>query len=70
MRRPHPCESPGLRLHHCLEVVAAVGALLLQVEADGGEVFVMEGSGQQVPVGLAPFRVGRAQCALGGVQRQ
>lgn len=38
MCRPHASEASGLGLDHRLEVIAAVGTLLLQVGADGGEI--------------------------------
>ena len=38
MRGAHAGEALGLGFHHRAEGVAAVGALLLQVEAEGGEV--------------------------------
>ena len=47
MRRPHASKPPGLGLDHRAEVVAAVSALLLQVEADCGQVFVADRLGQQ-----------------------
>lgn len=51
MRRPDACEPPGLGLDHRAEVVASVSALLLQVEADCGQVFVADRLGQQGAVG-------------------
>ena len=38
MRGAHAGEALGLGFHHRAEGVAAVGALLLQVEVEGGEV--------------------------------
>ena len=64
MRRPHAGEPLGLGFDHRAEVVAAVGALLLQVEAEGGEVFFAQGFGQQRPIAV------RAQGALHGMRRQ
>lgn len=52
MRRAYAGEALGLGFHHRAEVVAAVGALLLQVEADRCEVFVAKRLGQQCPVAL------------------
>ena len=42
MRRPHAGESLGLGFDYCTEIVTAIGALLLQGEADGGEVDVAD----------------------------
>ncbi|HSD18162.1 MAG TPA: hypothetical protein VLC71_13005 [Thermomonas sp.] len=42
MRRPHAGESLGLGFDHCTEIVTTMGALLLQVKADGGEVVVAD----------------------------
>lgn len=36
-------KASDLDFDHCSEVVAAVGALLWQVEADAGEVFIADG---------------------------
>jgi len=47
MRRPDACEPSGFGLDHRAEVVAAVSALLLQVEANCGQVFVADRLGQQ-----------------------
>lgn len=51
MRRLHVSEALGLGFDHRAEVVATVGALLLQVGADGGEVFGVERFCKQVAVG-------------------
>lgn len=42
MRRPHAGEALGLGFDHGTEIVAAVGTLLLQVQADRGEVLVTD----------------------------
>ncbi|MEG3190806.1 hypothetical protein [Lysobacter sp. D1-1-M9] len=57
-------------MDHRLEGVASVRALLLQVCADGGEVPVADGFGEEATVSAASFLVGGAQRALGGVQSQ
>lgn len=64
MRGAHACEALGLGFDHRAEGVAAVGALLLQVEAEGGEVFLAQGFGQQRPIAV------RAQGASHGMWRQ
>ncbi len=46
MRRSHVGEALGLGFDHRAEVVAAIGALLLQVEADCGQVFVADRFGK------------------------
>ena len=51
-------EALGLGFDHRAEIVAPVGALLLQVEADAREVFFADGFGQQCAAGLG------ADCAL------
>ena len=56
MRRPHAGEALGLGFHHRSEIIAAIGALLLHVEADRSEVFVVEGLGQECAVGLGAQR--------------
>lgn len=62
MRRPHVAESLGLGFDHRAEVVAAIGALLLQVEADRGQVVVADRFGRQGTVARG------TQSALDGVR--
>lgn len=57
MRRPHSGKALRLGLDHCLEVIAAVGALLLQVGADGGEVVLGQRFRQERPVSGASQRI-------------
>jgi len=57
MRRPHAGKTLRLGFHHRAEVVAAVGALLLQVSADRGQVFGVERFGQQVAVDVGTHRL-------------
>ena len=64
MRGAHAGEALGLGFHHRAEGVAAVGALLLQVEAEGGEVVLAQSFGQQRPIAVG------AQGALHGMWRQ
>ncbi len=64
MREAHAGEALGLGFHHRAEGVAAVGALLLQVEAEGGEAFFAQGFGQQRPIAVG------AQGALHGMRRK
>lgn len=60
MRGAHAGETLGLGFHRLAEGVAAVGAWLLQVEAEVGEVILAQGFGQQRPVAIrAPGRVAR-----------
>ena len=56
MRLPHPGEALGLGFHHRAEVVAAIGALLLQVEADRGHVIIADRFGKHVAVTLGAER--------------
>ena len=63
MRGAHAGEALGLGFHHRAEGVAAVGALLLQVEADCGQVFVADRLGQQVP---KRGQVHLSRCGAGG----
>ena len=63
-------EAAGLGFHHRAEVVATPGALLLQVLADLGELFVWQRLVQQAaPEGGAPRGVG-IQRKPGGMGRQ
>lgn len=52
---PDAGKALGLGLNHRLKVVPSVGTLLLQVDADGGEVFVAEGFFQQLAIGGRAF---------------
>lgn len=56
MCRPHVGEALGLGFHHRAEVVAAIGALLLQVEADRGHVVIADRFGKHVAVTLGAER--------------
>ena len=56
MRRPYAGEAPGLGFNYRLKIVAAVGALLLQVEADCGEVFVADRLRERLAIGLGAKR--------------
>ena len=47
MCRPNAGEALGLGFDHRTKVVAAVGALLLQVEPDRGQVFLADRLGEQ-----------------------
>ncbi len=47
MCRPSAGEALGLGFDHRTKVVAAVGALLLKVEPDRGQVFVADRFGEQ-----------------------
>lgn len=62
MRGPHASETLGLGLDHRAEVVAAIGALLLQVKADRGEVIVADRLGEQRAIAL------RAEGVLDGMR--
>jgi hypothetical protein len=62
MRRPDASEAPGPGLDHRAEVVAAIGALLLQVEAKRGQVYVADRLGEQCAIALG------AECALDGMR--
>ena len=64
MRWAHAGEALGLGFHHRAEGAVAVGALLLQVEAEGGEVVLAQSFGQQRPVAI------RAQGVLHGMRHQ
>lgn len=70
MRRTHAREALGLGLDHRAKVVAAVGALLLQVGADGDQVYFVQCLCEQGAIRVATVLVGDAECALGGVKRQ
>lgn len=70
MRRAHASEASGLGFDHGAEVVAALGALLLQVLADRGEIFSGRGFVEHVPpAACAHGRVG-IECRPGRVGRQ
>ena len=57
MCRPNAGEALGLGFDHRPKVVAAVGALLLQVEPDRGQVFVADRLGEQGAVVICSERV-------------
>ncbi len=52
MRRLRVGEPVGLGFYHRAEVVAAIGALLLQVEADCGQVVIADRFGKHGAVAL------------------
>ena len=58
MRGPHPGKAVGLGLDHGLEVVTPVGALLLRMLADSGEVFFVQGLVGQGAISVAEFLAG------------
>ena len=64
MCRPNAGEALGLGFDHRTKVVAAVGALLLQVEPDRGEVFVADRLGEQGAIVVCTDRL------LDGVRAQ
>jgi len=64
MCRPNAGEALGLGFDHRTKVVAAVGALLLQVEPDRGQVFVADRLGKQGAIGVCTDRL------LDGVRAQ
>lgn len=47
----HAGEGGGLGLDHGLEIVPSPGPLLLQIAADGGRVFIVQGFLQQATIG-------------------
>ena len=70
MRGPHVGEALGLGLDHGAEVILAVGTLLLQVGADGGEILLVDCLRKHGAVRVAACVVGGAQGVLGRVKRQ
>jgi hypothetical protein len=64
MCRPHAGEALGLGFDHRSKVVAAVGALLLQVEPDRCQVFVADRLGEQGAIVVCTDRL------LDGVRAQ
>ena len=56
MGGPHAGKALGLGFDHRTEIVAAVGALLLQVEADRGQVFVADRLREHRAIGLGTGR--------------
>ena len=52
----HAGEALGLGLDHRTEIVAAVGALLLQAEANGGQVLVADRLREHRAIGLGTER--------------
>lgn len=57
MRRPHAGEMLGLGFDHRSEIIAAIGALLLQIEADRGQVFIADGLGEHHPIAFGAEHV-------------
>ena len=70
MCRTHAREALGLGLEHRTKVVAAVGALLLQVGAEGDQVHFVQCLCEQGAIRVATVLVGDAECALGGAKRE
>lgn len=64
MRRPHAGEALGLGFDHRPEIVSAVGTLLLQVQADRGEVLVTDRLREHRAIALGAKRM------LDGVRAQ
>lgn len=70
MSRAHRGEAPGRGSHYRLECVSPIGALLLQIGTEGGEVFVAERLRQQYAIGFGTGPGGCAWRVLGRVQRE
>ncbi len=64
MRRSRAGEALGPRFDHCAEVVAAVGTLLLQVEAARGQILITDRLREHRAIALG------AERTLDGVRAQ
>ncbi len=68
MRGPHAGKPPGFCLDHRLEVVAAVGTLLVEVAPDRGEIVLGKCFSQECLLGGAGRRSRSVQRSLGRME--